>query len=76
MRILLNLKLLMRVKPTISAVSLAKNDSRGMPQNSLNKSFSPKKKGIGFLGLFEDFPDNSSYDSANYRSDPKDPKLT
>ena len=66
----------MRVKPTISAVSLARSDSRGMPQNSLNKSFSPKKKGIGFLGLLEDFPDDSSYDSANYRSNPENPKLT
>lgn len=76
MRILLNLRLLMRVKPTIFAVLLVRSDSRGMPQNSLNKSFPPKEKGIDFLGLIEDFPDDSSYDSANYRSDPKNPKLT
>jgi hypothetical protein len=36
-----------------------------------------KKKGIGcFFSLLEDFPNNSSYYSANYWSDPKDPKLT
>ena len=68
----------MRAKPTISAVSFAKNDSKDMPQNSSNSpGFNQKKKGTdGFLGLFEDFPDNSSYESANYWSDPKDPKLT
>ena len=68
----------MRVKPTISAVSFARNDSRDMPQNSSNKfCFNQKRKGlVVFLGLFEDFPDNSSYDSANYWSNPEDPKLT
>jgi hypothetical protein len=73
----LNSKSPTTAKHTTSAVSHAKKDSRGTPQNSSNKTLKIKKERKSyFLVLLEGSPHNSSQNSTNYRRNPKQPKLT